>query len=83
MAKRTTMSDLNDHLFELIEDLKDEDKTHSAEELKHYVSRATAVNEIAKTIIESANLQLNAMKFMKDRGIAPSAFNNLLGNKNG
>ena len=52
---RNKLSDLNDHLFETIEALKDPDKPMD-------IARAKAVSHVAQTIINAAKLQLDYHK---------------------
>lgn len=68
MAKNK-LSDLNDHLFAQIERLGDEDLT--AEELKQEVSRAKAINGVAKNIIDNARTTLDATKFLQGDFLDP------------
>lgn len=55
---RNKLSDLNDHLFEMIERLKDSD----SKEVE--IAKAEAVNNVARTIIESAKVELKAMEML-------------------
>jgi hypothetical protein len=73
---KTKLTDLNDHLFETIESLKEDGL--STEDLDKEIKRAYAVNVIAKTIIENANLQIEAIKLIKDGDAMPESFNGLL-----
>lgn len=49
------MSDLRDHLFEVIEGLKDDNKPMELE-------RARAISEVAQTIINSAKVEVDLVK---------------------
>lgn len=49
---KNRMSDLRNHLFETIEQLKDKDTPLE-------VSRAKAISEVAQTIIESAKVEIS------------------------
>jgi 2-iminoacetate synthase ThiH len=51
---RNKLSDLNDHLFEQLERLSDEDLTE--EQLEKEIKRAKAVSGIAKILIDSGGL---------------------------
>jgi hypothetical protein len=55
MAKNK-MSDLRDHLFETIERLKNPEKETPME-----VSTAKQINEIAKTLVDSARIEADLM----------------------
>ena len=75
MAK-SRLSDLNNHLFSILEDLvdptDDDGNVKSSEEIEKEVKRANAVIGVSQVIIENANMQLNAMKFQakcKDYGL--------------
>lgn len=65
MATRNTMEDLNNHLFEALETLKDKDLKN--EDLEKELERSKAVSMLAKDIISNANLALDVMKFKDDR----------------
>lgn len=78
---RNTLGDLNNHLFEQLERLGDEDV--KGEHLHEEINRSKAIMGIAKNIIDNGSLVLESQKFMDDR------FNNqdlpkmLDGGKNG
>lgn len=55
------LEDLNNHLFAQLERLSDEDI--SSEELAKEISRAKAVNGVAKNIIDNAKTVIEAFKF--------------------
>lgn len=57
---QNTLTDLNNHLFEQMERLNDEDL--SEEELKKEVSRTKAMTTVASNIIDNAALMLDAAK---------------------
>ncbi|MDR0408685.1 MAG: hypothetical protein LBH45_07215 [Campylobacteraceae bacterium] len=78
MALKVTLSDLNTHLFDMIETLKEEESTKTAEDLKKEIDRANAINTIAKTIIENASLQLDAVKLFKAGDMPVTTLNSLL-----
>lgn len=63
---KNKLSDLNNHLFEAIERLNNEDLTD--EELEKEIKRSKAMEGIAKTIIESGNLALQARKHLEQYG---------------
>ncbi len=58
---RNTLGDLNNHLFEQLERLNDEEV--SGEKLHEEIERSKAISNIAKGIIDNGNLILNAQKF--------------------
>lgn len=61
---KNTLLDLNNHLFAEIERLGDEDLKGDA--LAEELQRASGISNIAKNIIENANVTLQAIKFMDD-----------------
>lgn len=52
---KNKLSDLRNHLFETIEQLKDEEKPMDIE-------RAKAVSKVAQTILDSAKVELKALE---------------------
>ncbi|HFD2031067.1 TPA: hypothetical protein ACF2C8_002864 [Clostridium perfringens] len=63
---RNTLKDLNNHLFEQLERLNDDEI--QGEKLKEEVERARAMASIATKIIETGNLVLRAKKVMYEQG---------------
>lgn len=61
---KNTLLDLNNHLFAEIERLGDEEL--KGEALAEELQRASGISNIAKNIIENANVTLQATKFMDD-----------------
>lgn len=61
---KNTLLDLNNHLFAEIERLGDEELKGDA--LAEELQRASGISNIAKNIIENANVTLQAIKFMDD-----------------
>jgi hypothetical protein len=60
MAKNT-LQDLRNHLFEMLEDLKEHpDKPADADQLRLKIEKAKAVSLISGTIIDTAKLQIQA-----------------------
>lgn len=57
---RNTLKDLNNHLFEQLERLNDEELT--GENLKVEIERARAMSNIATKIIDNGQLVLRAQK---------------------
>ena len=65
MGTRNTLADLNNHLFEQLERLNDEEL--SGEDFEREVKRSKALQNIGKTIIDNGRLVLDAEKFSDDR----------------
>lgn len=61
---KNTLGDLNNHLFEQLERLNDEDL--KGEVLKEEIIRAKAVTDIATKIIDNANTVLSAKRLQAD-----------------
>jgi hypothetical protein len=59
---KNKITDLRNHLFEQLERLNNGDL--SGEELKVEIERATAMSEIGKVIVDSAKVQVLAMKIV-------------------
>lgn len=61
---KNTLGDLNNHLFEQMERLNDDDLTD--EELTKEIKRADAMSDIATQVIDNASLVLKAHKVYGD-----------------
>ena len=61
---KNTLIDLNNHLFEQIERLNDDDLV--GEDLDKEIKRSKAISSIAQNIIDNAALTLEAKKFAED-----------------
>lgn len=73
---KNKLSDLNNHLFEQLERLNDEDIKD--EKLESEIKRAKAITNVAQTIINNANTILEATKFLNDAGYIPANKNETL-----
>mgnify|MGYP001852324580 FL=1 len=63
---KNKLIDLNNHLFEQMERLNDEDL--SEENFKKEIERAKAMTGIAQNIIQNGKLMLDSMKFVDETG---------------
>lgn len=58
---KNTLNDLNNHLFEQLERLNDEDL--KGDDLQQELQRSKAVSSVAQNIINNGSLVLEAQKF--------------------
>lgn len=63
---KNTLADLNNHLFEQMERLNDDDLNN--EELDKEIKRAKAMTDVSSQIIENAALGLSAEKLRAEYG---------------
>ena len=68
---KNKLSDLNNHLFEQLERLNDENL--SGDKLGEEILRSRAVTSVAQQIIANGNLVLDAAKFTEEYGIGMKA----------
>ena len=61
---KNSLCDLNDHLFDCLEGLMNDELT--PEQLEKEIRRAQAVNNVAKTIIQNGRTQIDAMKLREE-----------------
>lgn len=64
---RNTMLDLNNYLFEEIENLQNGDDLQG-ETLKAATTKALTIAKLGEVIVKNASVQLNAAKFAKEYG---------------
>lgn len=64
---KNKLSDLNNHLFEQLERLNDEELTGEA--LETEIHRSKAITTVAQAIINNGSLALNAKKYNDEYGI--------------
>ena len=77
---KNKLTDLNNHLFEQLERLNDEDLT--PEELDKEIRRSEAICNISGQIIENANVALKGQKLICEYGLKNVSVQNLLESKN-
>lgn len=75
------LTDLNNHLFEQLERLNDEEL--KGEELKEEITRSKTIENVAKQIINNGRLVLDSQKFIDDRLNVDNELPDMLDNKNG
>ena len=68
---RNSLEDLNNHLFEQLERLNDDELT--PDQMEHEIKRANGMTRIAETIIQNGKLALEASEFMADYGAGREA----------
>lgn len=78
---RNNLTDLNNHLFEQIERLNDEEL--QGEALKEEINRSKAIENVAKQIINNGRLVLDSQKFVDERIDVDNNVPSMLDNKNG
>ena len=61
---KNKLTDLNNHLFETLERLNDD--SLDGEKLENEIGRAKAISDIAKNIIDNANIQLKALEVLNE-----------------
>ena len=76
---RNTLNDLNNHLFEQLERLNDEDLSDELLELE--IKRSRAICNVAKTITDTANTVIAGQKLICEYGMKGTTVQNLLENK--
>lgn len=83
---KNTLQDLNNHLFEQLERLNDDEIMDNAEHpefFKRELEKSKAVASIASTIIMNARVQIEGMRVKKELGITDEAvMPDLIKNKN-
>ena len=68
---RNSLEDLNNHLFEQLERLNDEDLQN--DQLDREIRRANGMTAIAETIIKNGRLALEASEFIAEYGVGRDA----------
>ena len=72
MALNNKLTDLNNHLFEALERLND-DELMAGENGSKEIQRAKAIATIGQTIINNANTMLESVKVLDDYGYKGSS----------
>lgn len=72
---KNKLIDLNNHLFEQLERLNDEDLVD--EKLEEEIHRSKAITSVAQQIVNNANLMLSAQKHADEYGFDKNRTTNL------
>lgn len=73
---KNKLTDLNNHLFEMLERLNDEDLTD--DELNDEIKRGKAMTAVANAIIRNGTLQLQVIKHVDEQGRSTTEFPDVL-----
>jgi len=65
---KNDLGSLNNYLFEQLERLNDDEALENEENFDKEMKRAKAITGVAKTIIDNANLLLDAKKYQDECG---------------
>ena len=79
---KNNLSELNNYLFEELERLNDDETLKEEDELVREIKRSKAISDVAKTIIDNANVVLNAKKYADEMGTRKGDLPSLLIGKN-
>lgn len=69
MAMKHSLSDLNDYLFDMLDEITNYDL--SEEQLEKAIRKSEAVANVAEKIIHTGELAVKTMKIMADAGSEP------------
>lgn len=68
MAIQNKLTDLNNHLFAMLERLSDDEIMNEKDSLEREVIRSKAITEVGKVVISNAQLVLDATKHADEYG---------------
>ena len=66
---KNNLSDLNNHLFNILEQLEDDELMQDKETAERTIQRAKAMSQVSAQIIRVANVQLQALKTAESCGL--------------
>ena len=66
---KNNLSDLNNHLFAMLEDLENDDLEKDPELLEKTLKKAKAMCSVSSQILKVANVQVQAIKTMENCGL--------------
>jgi len=76
---KTSLKDLNEHLFEQLERLNNPDL--SKEELDREINRAKAISAVSKSVVSSASIVLRAVELQSEGAVMPEQVPDMLTDK--
>lgn len=66
---QNNLSDLNNHLFAMLEQLADDEETGDSKELERTLARASGMCKISAQILKTASLQISALNTAERCGL--------------
>ena len=72
---------LNNYLFEELERLNDDETLENEDNFKKELNRSKAISQVAKNIIDNANVMLDAKKYVDECGTSEEMPKLLLSDK--
>ena len=65
---KNNLADVNNHLFEMLEKLGDDDVVNDKEKLNAELQRAKAMVDVSQTILSVASVQVSALRVAEECG---------------
>lgn len=66
---RNNLEDVNNYLFEQLERLNDDEALKQEDNFEKEIQRAKTISNVCSTIVQNANVILNAKKYADEMGI--------------
>lgn len=66
---RNNLGDVNNYLFEQLERLNDDETLKQEDNFEKEIQRAKTISNVCSTIVQNANVILNAKKYADEMGI--------------
>ena len=66
---KNNLSDLNNHLFSMLEELEDEETFQDKEKADRLIKRAKAMTQVSSQILNIARIQVQAIKTAESCGL--------------
>ena len=76
---KNNLVSLNDYLFEELERLNDDETLKEEDNFKKEMNRSKAISQVAKNIIDNANVMLEAKKYVDEYSPTNKEMPKLLG----